>query len=219
MSNLTLPTTPQWNESINQVETTESILGGANGNANLAAKQLAENILWLKKQLEDRITESIKVGDIYTTTIGHTNAAAVATHHGYGTWVRFAEGRTLVGFSTNITDAEDYKTIGNEFGANTHKLTIAESPSHKHSQNDIYNKFMARASDSTAVANGGVYVGSSGTGVTGNGFDNDNIANEYQTGQMSAKGWVDSTEQRVGSDQPHNNIQPSVVAAYWLRTA
>lgn len=217
MSNLSL--TPQWHNAINQVETTEKILGGASGNANLASKQLAENIFWLKQIIENISNESIKVGDIYTTTISHTNAAAVATHHGYGTWERYAEGRALVGFSTKAADPVDYKTMGNEFGENEHTLTIAETPKHKHSQNDIYNKFMARASDSTAVANGGVYVGSSGTGVTGNGFDNDNIANEYQTGQMSAKGWADSTEQRVGSDQPHNNTQPSKVVAHWLRTA
>jgi len=127
MSNITLPTTPQWNENINQVETTESILGGANGNANLAAKQLAENILWLKLNMQ-----AYKVGDLYTTTISHANAAAVATHHGYGTWARYAEGRTLVGFSTKADDLSDYKTMGKEFGANTHTLTLEQLPSHEH---------------------------------------------------------------------------------------
>lgn len=77
--------------------------------------------------------ESIKVGDIYITALDHANAAAVAAHHGYGTWERFAEGRTLVGFSTKESDPADYKTMGSEFGANTHKLTIDEAPSHTHS--------------------------------------------------------------------------------------
>ena len=79
--------------------------------------------------------ESIKVGDVYVTTLDHANAAAVATHHGYGSWERFAEGRTLVGFSTKESDPADYKTMGSEFGANTHKLTIDEIPSHTHSVN------------------------------------------------------------------------------------
>lgn len=127
MSNITLPTKPQWNENINQVETTESILGGANGNANLATKQLAENILWLKLNMQ-----AYKVGDLYTTTISHANAAAVSVHHGYGTWARYAEGRTLVGFSTKPDDPSDYKTMGKEFGSNTHTLTLEESPSHEH---------------------------------------------------------------------------------------
>ena len=40
MSNLTL--TAKWHDTINQVETSEPITGGAEGNANLAPKQLAE---------------------------------------------------------------------------------------------------------------------------------------------------------------------------------
>ncbi len=128
----TLALTPQWHDAINQVETTEKILGGASGNANLASKQLAENIFWLKQALENISNEPIKVGDIYTTTISHTNADAVATHHGYGTWERYSEGRALVGFSTKSEHSESYKTMGAEFGENEHTLTIAELPSHKH---------------------------------------------------------------------------------------
>ena len=79
MSNLTL-ITGQWHDNINQVEKVEPILGGASGNANLATRQLAENILWLRQNMQ-----SYKVGDIYTTTLDHANAAAVAAHHGYGT--------------------------------------------------------------------------------------------------------------------------------------
>ena len=128
----TLALIPQWHDAINQVETTEKILGGASGNANLASKQLAENIFWLKQALENISNEPIKVGDIYTTTISHTNADAVATHHGYGTWERYSEGRALVGFSTKSEHSESYKTMGAEFGENEHTLTIAEMPSHTH---------------------------------------------------------------------------------------
>lgn len=46
MSNLTIK--PQWHDAINQVETDEFITGGADGNANLATRQLAENLFWLK---------------------------------------------------------------------------------------------------------------------------------------------------------------------------
>ena len=73
-----------------------------------------------------------KVGDIYQTTINHSDAAAVAAHHGYGTWERFAEGRTLVGLSTKADDPSDYKTIGNEFGKNEETLTLAQIPNHDH---------------------------------------------------------------------------------------
>ena len=214
MSNLNL--TAQWHDNINQVDVTEPIVGGDGGNANLATRQLAENILWLKQQIGS--VEAYKVGDIYTTTINHVSAAAVADHHGYGTWVRYAEGRTVVGQSTKAADPDDYKTIGNTFGENEHKLTIEETPSHKHS-GSLYNKFSAIAADVLSDSNSAQYITPTGDGMTGKIWDNNTASNEYQIGQMSAKGWNESTEASVGGDQPHNNIQPSIVAGCWLRTA
>lgn len=49
MSNLTF--TPKWNDKINQVEKGEFITGGSDGNANLATRQLAENIFFLRDQI------------------------------------------------------------------------------------------------------------------------------------------------------------------------
>lgn len=49
MSNIVF--TPKWNLSINQVEVYEPITGGANGNANLATRQLAENIFYLRDEV------------------------------------------------------------------------------------------------------------------------------------------------------------------------
>ena len=187
MSNLTL-ITGQWHDNINQVEKVEPILGGASGNANLATRQLAENILWLRQNMQ-----SYKVGDIYTTTLDHANAAAVAAHHGYGTWERFAEGRTLVGFSTNAADPDNYKTMGNEFGANTHTLTVEESASHNHNDG-TFDRLLTASGVNTA----------SGSDST--------------PGHVSVHGGGGKI-QPVGGNQPHNNIQPSIVAGCWLRTA
>ena len=131
-----------------------------------------------------------KVGDIYQTTINHSDAAAVAAHHGYGTWERFAEGRTLVGLSTKASDPSDYKTIGNEFGENEHTLTIEQIPSHAH---DLGISTM------TKVAHDDSQETDRAVDTTGT----------YETG------YVDE----AGGDQPHNNIQPSKVVGKWLRTA
>ena len=188
MSNLTL--TAQWHDTINQVETSEPITGGAEGNANLATKQLAESLLWLKQQFETKKTETYKVGDIYMTTINHADPAAVKAHHGYGTWVRYAEGRAPVGFSDNASDIAEYKTMGNTFGENTHKLTIEEMPSHDHKNNDC-------VAEGTDYNSNNMYYGDPGAG---------NIEGIFKTGS-------------TGGDQPHNNIQPSIVTGYWLRTA
>lgn len=211
MSNLTL--TAQWHDTINQVETSEAITGGAEGNANLAPKQLAESLLWLKQQFETKKTESYKVGDIYMTTIAHADPDAVNAHHGYGTWVRYAEGRAPVGFSDNASDIAEYKTMGNTFGENTHKLTIEEMPSHKHSQNDVFNRFMGRgdAVEST--------IGLTTTSSITPQHDDTNTSIEIVTGGLTDAAWNQQIEQSVGGDQPHNNIQPSIVTGYWLRTA
>ena len=66
MTNLAL--TAQWHDAINQVETSDDIVGGANGNANLATKQLAENLLWLKKQTIEPAQQLDKNG--YTKLAG-----------------------------------------------------------------------------------------------------------------------------------------------------
>ena len=73
----------------------------------------------------------IKIGDLYTTTMNENPSARL----GYGTWARFAEGRTLVGFSGSVSNSipEWVKTQGSEFGEYTHKLTVEEMPKHSHS--------------------------------------------------------------------------------------
>ena len=201
MSNLNL--TAQWHDNINQVDVTEPIVGGDGGNANLATRQLAENILWLKQRMANQINEAYAVGDIYTTTINHVSAAAVAAHHGYGTWVRYAEGRTVVGQSTKAADPDDYKIIGNTFGENEHKLTIEETPSHKHSHSSRFQHFMSPHFRGESIPSG----------------DTAQREQEFQLHQISAAEFAEAKEESRGGDQPHNNIQPSIVAGCWLRTA
>lgn len=193
----------QWHDAINKVDVTEPIVGGDGGNANLATRQLAENILWLKQRMDNQINEAYAVGDIYTTTIKYPDAAAVAAHHGYGTWVRYAEGRTLVGQSTKADDPDDYKTIGNTFGENKHKLTIEETPSHKHSHSSRFQHFMSPHFRGESISSG----------------DYAQREQEFQLHQISGAEFAEAKEESRGGDQPHSNIQPSIVAAYWLRTA
>lgn len=66
MSNLTI--NPKWNEAINQVETDEFIIGGADGNANLAIRQLAENLFWLKNYVMNLPTGTGGTGSTGGTT-------------------------------------------------------------------------------------------------------------------------------------------------------
>ena len=66
MTNLAL--TPQWHNDINQIERQELMTGGSDGNMNQATKQLAENILWLKKQTLEPTQQLEKNG--YTKLAG-----------------------------------------------------------------------------------------------------------------------------------------------------
>ena len=66
MSNIVF--TPKWNLSINQVEVYEPITGGPNGNANLATRQLAENIWYLKNIIDSKtgvtVQNAINIDDL-----------------------------------------------------------------------------------------------------------------------------------------------------------
>lgn len=70
------------------------------------------------------------VGSLYFTT----NNANPATELGFGTWERYAEGRAIVGYSSDVTTATPdwVKQVGRTHGSYEHTLTIDEIPSHDH---------------------------------------------------------------------------------------
>jgi hypothetical protein len=83
MSSLTI--NPKWNSEINQVENGEPISGGTLGNANLATRQLGENIFYLKQKTENDLLTKANKADIYTKTETNTNFAKKSTTlNGYG---------------------------------------------------------------------------------------------------------------------------------------
>lgn len=138
--------------------------------------------------------EPIQVGELFVTTNDYQSPQDVRDRHGYGTWVRYAEGRTLVGYSQEASDPDSYKTMGNEFGANTHSLTEEQGAPHSHNLNI-----------------------QGGTGATlSNPIDIDSQVKGFFS-KKTIEGF--DVIQTSGSGEPHNNIQPSIVAAYWLRTA
>ena len=114
---------------------------------------------------------------------------------GYGTWVRFSEGRVLVGKSTQVADPSWMKTTLNVFGEEKHTLTIGETPAHTHETGMIgYAGFAPEAWRA--------YGGSDGISSDGIG---DPLG--YRTSLPT------------GGGEAHNNIQPSIVVNIWRRTA
>lgn len=161
---------------------------------------MKNQIAQLQQQLaaaQSKVTE-LPIGSIYTTTNNYKSSAEVKAALGYGTWVRFAEGKTLVGISTKAADPAWTKTLKSEFGAFEHKLTVDEMPKHNHETNIRLEAGTKALVDPTLASQG----------LPGNMLDH-----LYGSTTTTTKTGF------VGADKQHNNVQPSIVVAYWLRTA
>ena len=132
--------------------------------------------------------QNYKVGDIYITTASGDPSERL----GYGTWQRFAEGETLVGFSTSVSNStpEWVKIAGTKYGSYTHTLTEQELPSHTHDLSiSRYSQIGHDSSEET-----------------------DSTVDKIGT---MLGGYI----AEAGNDQPHNNVQPSIVVYFWKRVS
>lgn len=120
------------------------------------------------------------------------------------TWILHGQGRVPVGLSTQATDAVWKKTVGNVYGSDTHTLSVDEIPSHKHSKAP-FNKFASRAGDFGAGNKTATSL--------------DYTPSEMNISDITVEEWNTATEKEVGGNQPHNNVQPSIVEARWRRIA
>ena len=107
------------------------VIDGVN-NARFRFKKIED----LSKSTNDVVTmetlleimQVYKVGDLYLTT----NTAEPQVTLGYGTWVRFGEGRALVGVSTKASDPDWTKGVASQHGEYEHALTVSELAEHNH---------------------------------------------------------------------------------------
>lgn len=134
------------------------------------------------------------IGCIYTEITGISPSATF----GFGTWVSFGTGQTLVGVDPGQTE---FNTVQKTGGEKTHTLTTAELASHTHAPTDPGHTHTINVSGvagiAIPVANGGA------TGAT-------NPTSSSTTG---------ITIGNAGSDNAHNNLQPYVTVYFWRRTA
>ena len=119
-----------------------------------------------------------------------TSSQDPAIKFGYGVWEKFAKGRTLVGHTDDVTsNSPDWtKVVGMTYGDYNHKLTTSEIPSHTHQ-----------------IGQGSVNPTGDSDPLYASGDDKTATADSY------------STSKATGGDQPHNNVQPSIVVYFWKR--
>lgn len=145
------------------------------------------------------------VNSIYTT-MDERNPAVIM---GFGTWIKFAPGRTLVG-TTSVADpggqisgglkepsAFNLSSSGQTYGEFEHQMTIAEMPKHSVETADLFHRDGAGTQDYGAWRNISAMDGLRG----------DNYLDSF--------GY--RTSLPVGNDVPHNNVQPSITVNMWRR--
>jgi microcystin-dependent protein len=135
------------------------------------------------------------VGSIYANYTSSTNPATLL---GFGTWTAI-EGRVLVGKAPSGT----FATAGSTGGAETHTLSVAEMPSHTHTQN----------AHSHPLTPGGNILGGGGGTPAGLGGGAGWVYNIQSAASVTA------TNKNTGGGGAHNNLQPYVVVYMWQRTA
>lgn len=129
----------------------------------------------------------IPVGSLYFNA-ANTDPSVLL---GYGAWVRYAEGKALVGFSSDPTSGTpDWcKSPNNTFGEYTHLQTVGEMPSHQH-----------------AVEEGATQ------GVTSTVFNGHTSGDDYTA---TVAGYSNSTA--TGGGTAMNIVQPSMIICVWRR--
>ncbi len=154
-----------------------------------------EEILRRLRALESK--EIIPVGGLFITSQHYATGEDVARALGYGKWARFSKGTTLVGHDPDATTGNTkpwWSQLGNIVGEFEHQLSVNEIPSHYH----VFES---------------IWAGTNPPDVHGNhrrydiGWDKDGYADSH----------FDQRTKEAGGNQPHNNVQPSVVVAVWVR--
>lgn len=189
--------TPQWCNAVQ-----EELANIVEGFGESLSTEKNDQILSVLSQLSNRITylenqpkqEEIKIGDIFLTMNTFKNNDEVFAHKGYGEWESLGNGHALVTKGHDDSRPDWMRNLGNVGGGDTHQLTIDEMPSHTHEVNGVLDAY-----------NQGKYKWRR-TGV-GGAFSQD--------GHPDQEGFW--TSESTGGNQPHSNIQLSLIIGAWRR--
>ena len=133
------------------------------------------------------------IADLYNAIFPIGQIVIKGDNEDYSNWLGFTWERTAVGkvlVGIDSTDT-DFNTIGKTSGEKSVKLTVAQMPKHTHNLK---------------------------TGARTNAWTEPNYAISYQYQAASTANSSEGIE-NTGGNQPHNNLQPYQVVAYWKRIA
>lgn len=146
------------------------------------------------------------VGSVYIAVVS-TNPA---TLFGFGTWVAFGAGRTLVGLNASDTSFDTVEETGGSKDAvvvsHTHTATVTD-PGHTHSPVTSNNTFTGASSTTPFNSVGQTWAAPSGTSL------NNNVA------IASATTGITVENSTIGVSGTNANLQPYIVVYMWKRTA
>ena len=194
-----------------------------------------------KKYVDDALQRCFPVGCIFMSTLA-TNPRAQL---GFGTWVQYAQGRTIIG----VGSSDQIFAAGTTGGESTHQLTINEMPKHDHNDTNSAGSHShsgssgSEGSHSHTIGSGGSHshdytkpsATSPGGWGSGGGYDSTTSGTTDSAGthshscgsagshshsiNVSSSGSHYHTIPDQGGDAAHNNLPPYVVTYIWTRTA
>ncbi len=143
-------------------------------------------------QLNNIIDYIYPIGSIYFT-VDNTNPGARWENT---KWVRFAEGRTIMGYSSAIESFNNIETVGGEY---EHTLITSELPAHAHTFVPRYMKYSGQGGKRKAKDSG---------------------ANNTIISISSEDDFFESTNTSiVGENQPFELLSPYITTYIWKRVS
>lgn len=162
----------------------------------------------LQSQMATMQVETLKkifpVGSVYTSLTDRRNPSQIL---GFGTWEALPAGYTLIAQGSGSDSFGSYTyTAGQKYGERLHKLTTDELPS------------ISGTIGSRVGMEGGIFERPA-TGVFS--YLDADKGRTYKRYGDGSESWVTyhTAKLSIGKNTPHENIQPSIAAYVWRRTA
>lgn len=176
-----------------------------------SVEEISNNIKYIDKKISDLLNMFYPVGSVYETM----DSSFDPNKKWGGTWERI-KGRVLVGVDENDSDFNTAEKIG---GEKTHKLSVSEMPSHRHSASEKSLK-----GGVNNISGQDKKWGLTSSGIFSNWGDTNGF---YSTSRETATNYKDGfyldaththTIGNTGGGNAHNNLQPYVTCFIWKRT-